>query len=144
LGGIRARKKAGQKIDATFKSGREEKTFREREAGNRSGFFNDKNKQGIISKTLSGKQVSTKEVAAFVDADSQIHRLDNLLTKMEGAKNPKEKSRVASHISTRIKYIEIKNKEGLINYGTKNAIATNYKLLELTSRLSFLIKDSLT
>ena len=134
IGGARARRKAGQKIDTAFMEGRTTETFKERKEAGKSGMFDDKNEnRGLISKTFTGKNINAKEVGAFVDADSQIQRLDNLIQKLELAKTNEEKLLLKDQLNARIGYIENKKTEGLINYGTKNALGTNYALFKKLS-----------
>lgn len=172
IGGLRANRKAGQKINTAYMEGREEKTFREMTleermqiknayssenfkkdaSGNvvlddwgkpimkdgsvyKPGYLHeDKNtKKGWFSKLLGGKEVNTKEMVAFVDADSQIQRLNNLVINLENARE-QDKPRIASAINARIAYIQGKHEQGLINYGTVNAIDNNYQLFEIISK----------
>ncbi len=138
IGGARARRKAEGKIDLAFNEGRKMETFIERKDAGKTGLYDDKNaKIGLISrtlKTLNGDNVNAKEVGAFIDADSQTKRLDNLIQKIEAAKNNREKIILKDQLLARIDYIENKNEQGLINYGEKNAISLNY---ELFKKLSF-------
>jgi len=135
IGGTRARRKAGQKIDTAFMEGRATETFIERKQIGKKGLFSDKNEnRGLISKTLSGKDINAKEVGAFIDADSQIQRLNNLIQKLEEAKTEEEKLLLKDQLNARIGYVENKKAEGLINYGTKNALGTNYELFKKLSQ----------
>jgi len=134
MGGIRARKKAMGKIESAFSEGRNVETSRERRETGKRGLFDDKDtNRNLLSKTLSGYNVSAKEVGAFVDADSQIQRLDNIIKKIEQAKTDKEKLSFKNKLNSRINYIEDKHDIGLINYGTKNVTATNYELFKKLS-----------
>jgi hypothetical protein len=136
IGGIRAREKAKQKINIAFSEGRGEETFRERKEAGKKGIADNKNANtGIFSKAFSGQKVNTKEVAAFVDADSQIQRLNNLMNKFNKTNSGIDKNRLVSEIFARIDFIEQKHKEGLINYGNKKALGKNYELLKLLSEI---------
>lgn len=135
IGGARARRKAGQKINTAFLEGRTTETFTERKQANKKGLFTDKNEnKSLFSKTLSGKDINAKEVGAFIDADSQIQRLNSLIQKISEAKTQEEKILLKDQLNARVGYIEEKNASGLINYGTKNALNLNY---ELFKNLSF-------
>lgn len=172
MGGFRANRKAGQKINAAYLEGRQEKTFREMTQAERmqiknayadanfkkdangnvaldkygtpimkdgsaykpGRIYDDKNEEkGWLSKTLSGKEVNAKEMVQFIDADSQIQRLSRLMEKLENAE-PQDKVAIASSINARIAYIQSKHEQGLVNYGTENAVTNNYNMLELMSQ----------
>lgn len=134
IGGTRARRKAGEKIDAAFSEGRTTETSKERRGASKKGLFDDKDaNHNLFSRTLSGNNVSAKEVGAFIDADSQIQRLDNILQKIENSKN-NSGLLLKDQLIARINYIEDKHEDGLINYGLKNPIGLNY---ELFKKLSF-------
>lgn len=130
IGGIRARRKARKTINETFLTGREEETFLQRkEAGkayeDKSGF-----------KVAPGQQkVNTKEVAGFIDADSQIKRLDRLTKNLEKSTDPAERNKIISELNARIDYIEDKLEKGLVNYGSNEAkaIGLGYKFLKTLS-----------
>ena len=142
IGAWRAKRKAEQKINKAFSEGREDKTFREmteeerlakRNAG--EDLFEDKNdNKNLLTKVVSGKDVNAREVAGFIDADSQIQRLENILSKIGGSTNPGEKARLLLELERRSTYIRSKLEEGLINYGTNNPIGTNYEMLRLLSK----------
>ncbi len=142
IGGWRANRKAGQKINKAYLEGREEETFLERREAGKKGTFEDKNANlglmGTAGKLLSGFDVNTKEITGFVDADSQIQRLTSLMQKIENLgyaiEGPTqiEKNRLISQLTTRIEYIEQKHEENLINYG-KNHAGVGYALLKLMS-----------
>ncbi len=134
VGGIRARRKANENINKAFSEGTKEETFLERKENGKSGIFENKNlNQGIVSSIFSGKKVNTKEVAAFVDADSQKQRINNLINKINSTENGKEKTLLLSQLLARIEYIELKQQQGLINYGNKNPIGKNYELFKSLS-----------
>jgi hypothetical protein len=136
IGGTRARMKASGKINEAFHEGRTIETFQERKEAGKEGLFDDKNagKKGLATNIMPGKTgVNAKEVAAFVDADSQVHRLSSLMDKLETTTNQKERSEILSALTARIQYVEKKHEEGLINYGTKNAVGLNYELLKIMS-----------
>jgi hypothetical protein len=86
------------------------------------------------SKVISGKDVNAREVAGFIDADSQIQRLENILNKIGGTTNPGEKARLILELERRSNYIRSKLEEGLINYGTNNPVGINYEMLRLLSK----------
>lgn len=134
IGGARARRKAEQKINKAFDEGRSIETSKERREKNKKGLFDDKDAtRGLASQLLTGQNINTKEVGAFIDADSQIQRLDNLIEKIEKTKDRKEKMLLKDQLFARINYIEDKHEAGLINYGTKNKIGANYELLKKMS-----------
>lgn len=134
IGGIRARRKAKEKINEAFNRGRGVETFKERKESGKSASFDNKNKdRSFISKAITGKSIEAKEVGAFIDADHQIEKIDNLLLKIDRAKTSIERAKFKDELSTRIDYIEDKHGDGLINYGTKNAIYLNYQLLKKLS-----------
>lgn len=134
IGGIRARRKANENINTAFKEGTTEETFLERKEAGKKGLFDDKNKEtGIFSKVMSGAKVNTKEVAAFVDADSQKQRIDSLINKINTAKTKKDKILLMLQLEDRVNYIELKEQQGLMNYGNKNPIAKNYELFKSLS-----------
>jgi hypothetical protein len=134
IGGIRARRKAIANINRAFKEGVKEETFLERREHGKKGLYDDKNEgQGLISKTLSGKKVNTKEVAAFVDADSQKQRLDNLIGKINNEQEKTKRDSFVLQLEARIRYIEEKEQQGLISYGSKNPTAKNYELYKTMS-----------
>ena len=134
IGGIRARRKADNNVNSAFKEGTKEETFLERKEQGKKGIFDDKNKeQGILADVFSGQKVNTKEVAAFVDADSQKQRIDNLINKINKTENEREKASLLSQLLARIEYIESKQQQGLINFGNKNPIGKNYELFKTLS-----------
>lgn len=188
IGGWRARRKANEKINAAFKEGRKQKSFREMTADKRiafrGGYILDpngieitdkdgktikvkyeelevKNKDGSISKSrvpvrdqdkamfgdknadlgilgtagkvMSGFDVNTKEVAGFIDADSQIQRLERLLGKLRADPSDLERNNIISELNGRVQFIEFKLDQGLVNYSEKNPSATGYQMLELLS-----------
>ncbi len=148
IGGIRARRKAKEKINEAFNKGRGVETFKERKESGKSASFDNKNKdRSFISKAITGKSIEAKEVGAFIDADHQIEKIDSILLKMDRAKKSMENANLEDELlaarinyikfkdelSTRIDYIEDKHENGLINYGTKNAIYLNYQLLKKLS-----------
>ncbi|HUC88855.1 MAG TPA: DUF2934 domain-containing protein [Candidatus Paceibacterota bacterium] len=142
IGGIRAREKAKQKINTAFMEGRNEETFLERKEAGKKGAVDDKNKNtGIISKVFSGQKINTKEVAAFVDADSQMQRLNNIKQKLEKVSSKEERFRLNSELYHRLSFVEEKLQKGLINYGTKNAIGKNYELLKILGETSIQIAE---
>jgi len=148
IGGARARRKAGNKINEAFLEGRNEKTFIERklENGTREELIDKNSGKGNISKLLSGTEINAKEIAGFIDADSQIQRIENLLAKLDKISNEKEKygkegyddevSKIISQINARVDYIRQKQEAGLINYGTENPISKNYTLMQKMSEIS--------
>ncbi len=141
MGGIRSWGKANKKIGTAFVEGRTTETFQERRIEGKKGIMDDKNaKKGLISKALTGKDVNAKEVAAFVDADSQIQRLDKLMQKLENAGTETERARIISELSTRVDYINQKHNEGLINYGSKNPTGLGYALLKNLSDASIQVQ----
>lgn len=134
IGGIRARRKANKNINKAFNEGRKEETFLERKKEGKRGLFDDKNKNtNFVTESLSGSKVNTKEVAAFIDADSQKQRIDNLISKIENAKDDKTKASLMIQLESRLHYIEQKQDQGLINYGKENPIAKNYELFKTMS-----------
>ncbi|MFA6251242.1 MAG: hypothetical protein WC603_01285 [Candidatus Paceibacterota bacterium] len=134
IGGARARRKANEKINLAFSKGLEAETFRERRETGKKGLFDDKDKnRNLLSKTLGGYNVDSKEVGAFVDADSQIQRLDNIISKIDQAKNGADKLSLKDQLYARIKYVEDKHEFGLINYGTQNVVGSNYELFKKLS-----------
>lgn len=140
IGGWRARNKAGANVDKAFLEGRTEKTFMERkmESGVREELKDKNLEKGVIAKTLGGKEINTKEVAGFIDADSQIQRIENLEKKLEKAEKLEEKNKLISQINSRVDYIRNKIDGGLVNYGKENPIASNYKLMQKMCELSVL------
>lgn len=134
IGGIRGRRKANENIDKTFNEGRKEETFLERREAGKKGLFDNKNEgQGAWSYVLQGEKVNTKEVAAFIDADSQKQRIDNLVNKIDNAKNDSEKASLMVQLEARLHYIELKQSQGLVNYGKENPTAVNYELFKTMS-----------
>ncbi|MFA7315232.1 MAG: hypothetical protein WC059_00315 [Candidatus Paceibacterota bacterium] len=190
IGGARALRKANQKINTAFLEGRQMKSFVEMTSEERiklrggltydengdikkdekgfvvlgsegKGLLDNKNeKKGFLSKALDGKDVNTREVASFIDADSQINRLTNLKNKLESqeylekAKRTKRyegddgdlaiKEDLLFQIRNRIDYIDQKHKAGLINYGTKDPAGENYELLKLMGELELYTAPDLT
>lgn len=138
IGGARARRKAGNKINEAFLEGRNEKTFMERKQadGTREELIDKNSGKGNISKLLSGTEINTKEVAGFVDADSQIQRIDRLLNDLKNEKFNNQIPKIISQINARVDYIRQKQEEGLINYGTQNSISLNYELMKKISEAS--------
>lgn len=142
IGWFRSKRKAEQKINTAFSEGREGKTFQEMTAEERlakrnagKSLFEDKNaNKSALTKVLSGKDVNAREVAGFIDADSQIQRLENTLDKLKNSTSPGEKARLVSELERRLDYVQNKLDEGLINYGTSNPIGNNYELLRLLSQ----------
>lgn len=142
IGAWRAKRKAEQKLDRAFDEGRSGKTFREMTSQERmdlrnseGSLFEDKNSsKNMLGKIISGKEVNAREVAGFVDADSQIQRLENTLNKLTSVANLGEKARLISELERRSNYIQSKLEEGLINYGTNNPVGTNYEMLRLLSK----------
>lgn len=140
IGAIRARRKANEKINLAFNEGRQTETFKERKENGKNGLFDDKNKnRNFISNTLSGKNINAKEVGSFIDADSQIQRLDNIIQKIDSAENSKDFLSSKDQLLARVNYIEDKHEKGLINYGTKDAIGRNYELLKKLSYAQVLL-----
>jgi hypothetical protein len=134
IGGIRARRKANDNINTAFKVGTKEETFLERKEQGKKGIFDDKNKdQGLLADVFSGQKVNTKEVAAIVDADSQKQRIDDLINKINNTENDREKASLLSRLFARIEYIELKQQQGLVNFGNKNPIGKNYELFKTLS-----------
>ena len=134
IGGIRARRKANENVNTAFKEGTTEETRLERKEAGKKGSFDNKNEEiGVFSKVMSGTKVNTKEVAAFVDADSQKQRIDSLVNKINNAQTKKEKASLMASLQDRIGYIELKEQQGLMNYGNKNPIGKNYELYKSLS-----------
>lgn len=138
VGGARANIKARGKINTAFSEGRTDETFLERREAGKKGLFDNKNANlgvmGNMAKLASGYDVNTKEIAAFVDADSQIQRLDALMQKLDNAVSDREKADARRALETRIQYVEYKHQEGLINYGSDDkALGNNYALLKKVS-----------
>jgi len=134
IGGIRARRKANNNVNNSFREGTTEETFIERKEQGKKGIFDDKNKnQGLLADVFSGQKVNTKEVAAFVDADSQKQRIDNLINQINNTENNREKASLISRLLSRVEYIELKQQQGLINFGNKNPIGKNYELFKTLS-----------
>jgi hypothetical protein len=134
IGGIRARRKANGNVNNSFREGTTEETFLERRGQGKKGIFDDKNKnQGLLADVFSGQKVNTKEVAAFIDADSQKQRIDNLINQINNTENDREKASLISRLLSRVEYIELKQQQGLINFGNKNPIGKNYELFKTLS-----------
>lgn len=140
-GGLRAKNKAKSNINTAFLEGRNEKTFMERKQGEKGNTSReelvDKNlEKGMVSKIFSGTEINTKDVAGFIDADSQIQRIEKLQIDLENVKTPQESAIIIAQINARVDYIRQKQEEGLINSGKENAVATNYKLIQKMSEVS--------
>lgn len=136
IGGVRARKKAIEKINGAFREGRTVETVQERKALGKKGVFDDKNagKKGLLTNIMPGMTgVNAKEVAGFVDADSQMQRVTNLLSKIDTTTDPLKRVELINQLTARIDYIDQKKREGLINFGKENAIGLNYSFLKLLS-----------
>ncbi|MEJ0001694.1 MAG: hypothetical protein WDN09_00690 [bacterium] len=141
IGGLRARRKAEGKIGSVFESGRKEETVLERKKAGKK--FQDKTTMSIMGtakEVLTGFNVNTKDVAAFVDADQQIKRLDMLMGKLEKAQTKEDKALAVNELSTRVSYIEQKHDKGLLNYGTQSPTGTGYALLKRLSEASVAVK----
>jgi hypothetical protein len=134
MGGIRALRKANQKIDTAVVTGREQQSFIEIQKQKKDGTYIEPTvqEQGLVSKVFVGGNITTKEAATFIDADSQVQRLENLMAKFDSA-TPEEKKDLKSQIETRLMFIEQKHKEGFINYGKENPTGANYALMKTLS-----------
>jgi hypothetical protein len=133
IGGIRARRQANEKINQAFKEGAKEETFRERKGAGKEGLYDPKKTSGLNINLLRGSSVNAKEVAGFVDADSQIQRINNLMSKIDNASTPMQKAELMRQLTARIDFAQGKLESGLINYGSKNSIGENYAFLKLLS-----------
>lgn len=136
LGGWRAYRKAQKEIDKAFLEGRREESFLERRHSGKAGRYDSKNiSKNIVGKLIPGMTgINAKQVALFIDADSQIQRVTHLLEKIQLQEGPtSKKAEAVRQLTARIIYIEQKQKEGLLNYGTTNHSGTSYSLLKLVS-----------
>jgi hypothetical protein len=143
MGGIRARARAEKKVNEAFREGRQEETFMQRKEAGKSGTYEDKNAnaKGLMTNIMPGRTaVNAKEVGGFVDADSQIQRLTNLMDKLNNTdedSNPKEYQLLLSQLNARIEYAESKYNQGLINYGSKEgekgSVGLNYEFFKVLS-----------
>jgi hypothetical protein len=140
MGGFRAKRKAEGKINKAFLEGMNEKTFIERKQGDgtREALINKNFGKGNISKILSGTEINAKEIAGFIDADSQIQRIEQLQKHLENAETQEDKEEIITQINARVDYIRQKQEEGLINSGKENPIAVNYKLMQKMSEVSLM------
>ena len=143
IGGARARRKAGKEINTAILEGRTTSTLRERKQEGKQGLFDDKNSQtSTLGAVLSGSKANAKEVANFIDADSQIQRLDNLIKKIESTPE-QDRQELIIQLKSRLNYIENKGDQGLINFGSQNPGALNYQLLNFMSKAVMYTPESL-
>ena len=140
IGGLRALRRANQKIGTAFEEGLKHETILERKASGKTGTFDDKNANLSIGqkagKILSGFDVNAKQIGTFVDADMLIHRLDGYEKKLKEAESEEEKQKIITLIQHRIAYIDQKMRAGLINYGSVNPTGENYDLIMRLSKMA--------
>lgn len=146
IGAIRGWRKGEQKLEKAYETGQESSTFIERKKAGE--IKEEREEQTLWDKTkrvVGGREFEGKEIGAFTDADSQVQRLENLVktldsanesgvvNKIKGADRNRTKEEIAEEIKARVGFITDKKEKGLLNFGTENPAALEYKLWMLVS-----------